>query len=196
MLHVHHWQATTLILAVFAVGCSKEDLTGALDKAKGAVAEGTAKAKQVVQENVETTTQQVQEQLNLAGSFDLTAGEPLKTNACYVSLIPQGAGRPTVLQLQSYRDADRDSPPFVFLQAHVQANSIADLVGEPLSARLFVQRDAQGPILFSDVSTPIEFEITSVEEQQVSAKLTNAVLRDTATGAEIPVTGSMTGVLE
>jgi hypothetical protein len=185
-----------IILAVIAAGCSKEDLTGALDKAKNAVAEGTEKAKQAVQEKMEATTDQVQKELNLAGSFDLTAGDPLKTKACYVSLIPQGSERPTILQLQSYRDIDSDSPPFVFLQAHVQANSLEDLVGEPLSARLFVQREAQGPILSSDESAPIEFKITSIEDTQVAFALGDAVLRDTSTGEEIPVTGSMTGVLE
>jgi hypothetical protein len=101
-----------------------------------------------------------------------------------------------VLQLQSYSDADRETFPSVFLQAHVQANSIAELIGEPLAARLFVQREAQGPVLFSDVSTPIELKITAVQDQLVSAELTGAALRNTTTGAETPVTGKLTGVLE
>ncbi|MEO8496107.1 MAG: hypothetical protein ABI614_13635 [Planctomycetota bacterium] len=192
MTHAHHWRVTILILAVIAVGCSKEDLTGALDKAKNAVTETTSKVK----EKLETTTEQVQEKLNLAGSIELIAGEPIKTDACYVSVIPQGAGRPTVLQIQTYRDADRESFPSIFLQAHVQANSLAELVGEPLAARMFVQRAAQGPILYSDVATPIELKITSVEGQLVSAELTGAMLRESTTGAAIPVTGKLTGVIE
>ncbi len=196
MSHAHHRLAGILILAVVAAGCSKEDLTGALDKAKNAVTDNAAKAKQAMQEKMSTTTEKMQEQLNLAGSIELTAGEKFTTNACYVSLIPQGAGRPTVLQLQSYRDADSESFPSVFLQAHVQANSITELIGEPLAARLFVQRQAQGPVLFSDSAMPIELEIIAVEEKVVSAKITGAKLRDSSTGAEIPVTGSVTGVLQ
>jgi hypothetical protein len=196
MLHTHHRRATILILAVIAAGCSKEDLTGALDKAKNAVTDNAAKAKEAVQEKMATTTEKVQEQLNLAGSIELTAGEPIKTGACYVSLIPQGSGRPTVLQLQSYRDADGETFPSVFLQAHVQANSITELIGEPLAARLFVQREAQGPVLFSDVSTPIELKITAIQDQLVSAEVNGTLLRDTSTGAEMPVTGKLTGVLE
>ncbi len=196
MLHAHHRLAAILILAIIAAGCSKEDLTGALDKAKNAVTDSAAKAKDVVEEKMASTTDQVQQTLNLAGSIELTAGAPIKTDACYVSLIPQGSGRPTVLQLQSYRDADGESFPSVFLQAHVQANSITELIGEPLAARLFVQREAQGPVLFSDAATPIELKITAIEDQVVSATLTGAALRDTTTGAEIPVTGSVTGVLE
>ncbi len=194
MLHAHHRLAAILILAIIAAGCSKEDLTGALDKAKNAVTDSAAKTKDVVEEKMASTTDQVQQTLNLAGSIELTAGAPIKTDACYVSLIPQGSGRPTVLQLQSYRDAE--SFPSVFLQAHVQANSITELIGEPLAARLFVQREAQGPVLFSDAATPIELKITAIEDQVVSATLTGAALRDTTTGAEIPVTGSVTGVLE
>jgi hypothetical protein len=185
-----------LILAIVAVGCSKEDLTGALDKAKNAVSENATKAKDAVQAKMESTTEKVQEQLSLAGSIELTAGDVVKTDACYVSLIPQGAGRPTVLQLQSYRDAERESFPSVFLQAHVQANSITELVGEPLAARLFVQREAEGPMLFTDIDAPVELKITAIENQVVSAQLTGSKLRDTTTGAEIPVTGSINGVLE
>ncbi|HRX79053.1 MAG TPA: hypothetical protein P5307_08320 [Pirellulaceae bacterium] len=196
MLHNQYRSMAILMLAIIAVGCSKEDLTGALDKAKNAVSENATKAKDAVQAKMESTTEQVQEQLNLAGSIELTAGDVVKTDACYVSLIPQGAGRPTVLQLQSYRDAERESFPSVFLQAHVQANSITELVGEPLAARLFVQRVAEGPILFSDVDAPVELKITAIENNLVSAQLTGSKLRDTTTGAEIPVTGSISGVLE
>ena len=196
MLHVHHRRAMILLLAVVAAGCSKEDLTGALDKAKNAVTDNAAKAKQAVQDKMATTTEKVQEKLNLAGSIELTAGEPIKTDACYVRWIPQGSGRPTVLQLQSYSEADRETFPSVFLQAPVQANSITELIGEPIAARLFVQREAEGPVLFSDVSTPVELKITAVQDQTVSAELTGVMLRDTTTGAETPVTGKLTGVLE
>lgn len=192
MLPVVFRRWAIIMLTLVVAGCSKEDLTGALDKAKDTVAETT----QAVKQKMEVTTEQVQKQLNLAGRIELTAGEPLQTDACYVRLIPQGSGRPTVLQWRSYRKADRESFPSVFLQAHVQANSLAELIGEPLSARMFVQRDPQGPILFSEVSTPIELKITAVEEQLVSAELISATLRDTATGAGIPVTGKLTGVFE
>lgn len=196
MFPVHHRLAAILILAVIAAGCSKEDLTGALDKAKNAVTDNAAKAKEAVQEKLASTTEKVQEQLNLAGSIELNAGAPIKTDACYVRLIPQGSGRPTVLQLQSYRDAERETFPSVFLQAHVQANSIAELIGEPIPARLFVQREAQGPVLFSDAASPIEMKITAVKDQVVSAELTGAALRDSLTGTETSVTGSVSGVLE
>lgn len=106
MLQNHTWMPLLLLPATLSVGCSKEDLTGALDKAKSAVTENAAKAKEAVQAKVESTTETVQEQLNLAGSIELTAGEIVKTDACYASFIRQGAGRPNVLQLQSYRDAE------------------------------------------------------------------------------------------
>ncbi len=196
MLQVQIRHAVIVMMAIIAIGCSKEDLTGALDKAKNAVSENATKAKDAVQAKMGATTEQVQQQLNLAGNIELTAGDIVKTDACYVSLLPQGAGRPTVLQLRSYRDAERESFPSVFLQAHVTANSMAELVGEPLAARLFVQRVAQGPILFSDISTPIELKIISVEDRLISAELSGTKLRDTSTGAEMPVTGKLTGVFE
>lgn len=196
MIQSWRLRALLVLVAVVAFGCSKEDLTGALDKAKNAVAENAEKAKSAVQEKMETTTEQVQEQLNLAGNFELTAGEPVKTGACYVRLIEQGAGRPSVLQLSSYRDAERESFPSVFLQAQVDATSISELIGKPQSGRLFIQREAQGPVLFSESASPIQFNITSVDEQLVSAELTNGTLRETQSGIEIPITGTLTGVLD
>ena len=196
MLQNHTWMPLLLLPATLSVGCSKEDLTGTLDKAKSAVTENAAKAKEAVQAKVESTTETVQEQLNLAGSIELTAGEIVKTDACYASFIRQGAGRPNVLQLQSYRDAEREAFPSVFLQVQVQANSIAELVGEPLSARLFVQRDAQGPILFSDVTSPVQLTVTAFEEQLISVEINAGEVRDTSTGSLVPVSGKLTGVVQ
>ena len=152
MWQVHYWRATIFVLAVIAVGCSKEDLTGALDKAKNAVTENAAKAKQAVQEKMETTTDQVQKQLNLAGSIELTNGYPHKTDACYVSLIPQGSGRPTVLQLRSYRDTDRESFPSLaapsprwrqFVVPLTQSALVSSVFALPWSVRVFDQQIGQ-----------------------------------------------------
>ncbi len=196
MIRSFYMRAMLVLALATAFGCSKEDLTGALDKAKNAVVENAEKAKDVVQEKMETTTEQVQEQLNLAGSFELTAGEPLKTDACYVRLVQQSNGRPTVLQLASYRDVEREAFPSVFLQAQVEAASLSDLVGKTISGRLFIQREANGPVLFSEDGSPVELSITSVDEQLMSAELTNAKLRETTSAIEIPVTGTLQGVVE
>jgi hypothetical protein len=51
-------------------------------------------------------------------------------------------------------------------------------------------------VLFSEAAAPIELKITAVEDQVVSATLTGAALRDTTTGANVPVTGTVTGVLQ
>ena len=80
-MHAYRYGALLLLVVPLAVGCSKEDLSDAFDKAKSTVTENAEKAKQVVQEKMETASGQVQEQLNLAGSIELTTGEPPRTDA-------------------------------------------------------------------------------------------------------------------
>lgn len=189
-------------LLSIAFGCSKEELGDLVDKAKDAASEGTEKVKQAVSENVETVqgrmegaSAEVQEQLGMAGAIELTAGTPVKTNACYARLITQGSGRPTVLQLQSYRDAENETFPSVFLHSRVNGSSPSELVGKIVSARLFVQQDAQGSVLFSETGSPVELRIASLEEQLLTAELVAGSLLDTATGESVAVTGKFEGVL-
>jgi len=189
-------------LLTIAFGCSTEDLGNLVDKAKNAASEGTEKVKEAVSQEVESVQEkmgaastEVQEQLSMAGTIELTAGAPLKTDACYARLIAQGARRPAVLQLQSYRDANSESFPSVFLQSQVEVSSPSELVGKIVSARLFVQRDAQGSVLFSETESPVELRIVSLEEKLLSAELVAASLLDTATGESVAATGRFEGVL-
>jgi hypothetical protein len=100
-----------------------------------------------------------------------------------------------VLQLQSYRDAENESFPSVFLRSQVNASSPSDLIGQIVTARLFVQQDAQGSVLFSETGSPVELKIVSFEEQLLTAELVAGSLLDTATGESVAVTGKFEGVL-
>lgn len=177
------------------VGCSKEELSELVNQAKETASEGTAKVKQVVSEKLETQTERVQQQLHLAGRIELEVGAPLQTDACYAALITPGSNRPNVLQLQSYREAERESFPAVFLQAQVSAKTPAELVGQVLRARLFVQPAAPGTVLFSPPETPVDLKVVSVEGKMLSAELVNATLHDAASGASVTGTGRFTAVL-
>jgi len=185
-------------LALATLGCSKEDFTELVDKAKNAATEGSSQ----VAENVEAAKQKmasasagVQEQLNLAGRIELSVGEPARTDACYVNFVPQGSGRPTILQLQSYRSAAQESFPSIFLQAQTNAESLTELVGKTLPARLFVQPQQGGPVLFSQDAEPVALKIVSVDDKTLAAELVSGSLLNTASGTSIAATGTFTGTL-
>jgi len=204
-MNQHHSKAVgwLCVLAVVAIGCSKDDLNNLANKAKNAVSEGSAQVKDTVGEQVDSAKNtivgakaEVEQQLNMAGSIKLNVGSKVQTTACYVHLLKQGSGRPTVLQFRSYRDAESESFPSIFLQAQVQAASAAELANQTVQCRLFVQLEEHGGVFFAEANTPVELRIISVEENLVKAVLGRASLLDTATGNMVTTTGQFEGVLQ
>lgn len=186
-----------LACALVSLGaCSKTEVSDLVGKVKQTASEGSDKVKQAVSEQIGDAADNVQEQLNLAGSIELTLDTPVATQACYAQFIRQGSGRPNVLQLQSYRSAENESFPSVFLQAQVQADSANELVGQIVSARLFVQPQTDGPLWYSAIGNPVELKVVSVEESLLTAELAGGSLRSTAGGADVAASGTFSGVFD
>ena len=112
-----------LLLPFVVVGCSSEKLNELANKAKQTVSEQADKITDTVKEKTGAATDAAKEQMALAGSCELSLDAPLNTSACYVSFLPQGSGRPSVLQLRSYRDAGQESFPSVLFQAQVKGRA-------------------------------------------------------------------------
>ena len=193
--------ASVCMLLILLAGCSKEEMKKFASDTTKVVQDTTATAAKNVEtmaEGAGETTADMQEKLNMAGSIDLTAGGPIKTEACYAYLHPQGsrpagAKRAAILQLRSYRDQKSEAFPSVFLQAQVRVNSISELTIDPIKARLFVQLEKDGKVLFSEAGTPVTLEVTAVDEKSLKAKLVGASLVDTG-GGGVEATGQFEGV--
>lgn len=138
----------------------------------------------------------VGEQLNLAGSMTLQLGKPLERQGCYAQLTQLSGGRQSVLQLRSYEEAGKESFPSVYLHAHVDASDMQSLIGQPLTARLFVQEKQDGPIWYSAEGENIQWTIASIEDGTVNAKVSPSTLLNTDTGQGIEVTGQFTAVTD
>lgn len=179
---------------IAAGGCDSSEISDLVDKAKQTASEGTEKVKQTVSEQVSDAAGAAQEQLQMAGSAQLQVDQPLAAKACYAHFLQPGSGRPNVLQLQSYRSADQESFPSVFLHGQVSAASVQELVGQVVSARLFVQAEQNGPTWHSAVGSPVEVKIVSIDEQTLNVELVSGTLTSTA-GGESPVTGTFQAVL-
>ncbi len=189
-------QLVCLFLALIMVGgCNQGDVTDLVDKVKQTASESSAKVRETVTEQVGNATGEMREQLQLAGSIALQIDQPLTTQACYVQFVQLGSGRPNVLQMQSYRSAKDESFPSVFLHAQVSGSSVQELVGQVVSARLFVQPDRSGPTWYSPVASPVEVEIVSIDDQTLTAELVGGMLQNTV-DAEMGVTGTFQGVLQ
>jgi hypothetical protein len=108
-----------LALLVLVSGCGT-DVSEMASSVRDAATQGLEKAKETagdVSRSVQGAAGTLSEKAGFAGSFDLTVGEPLKASACYATCVALGPNRSGVLQVQSYRDAESESFPSVFLRA-------------------------------------------------------------------------------
>jgi hypothetical protein len=189
-------------VALGTLGCDSSkvsDLAGSIkDAATEGVSQVSEKAEQVAGSVTETTremTDTVSENLALAGNMELTLDGPVKTKACYTRFIPSVAGRTSVLQMQSYRDAEQQSFPSAFLRAQVSASQLPELAGQTVAAQLFVQPEADGTIWYTDTDL-VQLKIVGVDEKQVTAELVEGSLLSTSGDAEQAVKGTFTGVIQ
>jgi hypothetical protein len=179
-----------LLLLLFASACSKEKLNEMADKAKQAVTEGADKVK----EQAGLVTDSAKEQLALSGSCELMLDASITTNACYFQWLPQGSGRPNVLQVRSYKDPAQESFPSVMLHSQVPANGLSELVGQTIPAQLFVQAAQDQPIWSCPEGSPIEVKIAALNDTQLNLEITGGSVRNSQTGGMQTVTGKLVGV--
>ncbi len=172
-------------------GCNRQEVQDLFDKG----VEQAKKVQEKVTKEAGGVSDLVQQQLDLAGNLQLSLSPPLNRDACYVKFVPAVGGRPSVLQLQSYRAADQEKFPSIFLQAHVTAESLTELVGQSVPAQLFVQVQQDGPVWFADSDHPVELTITAIDENFLTAELISGALQSTDDAAAASVTGRFTGVL-
>jgi hypothetical protein len=196
-----HVVAALLSACALLAGCGKTDLNELVDQAKKKAAEGSEMVKQSVVETVDTTVDRAAERLgqgkevlNLAGDMQLTAGDPVTTQACYLRLIDIGDGRPHVLQLASYRQPGQETFPSVFAQAPVAVNSLEGLAGQTIAAKWFLQRESSGPVLFTE-GAPIELRVRDVSGQTATIEIIGGQLHNSQTGEAVPLSGMLHAVM-
>jgi hypothetical protein len=178
--------ATILLVCVSISGCGEDT------KLPDAVTAPVQQMQQQVQKKVDQGVETVKQQVNLAGSIELSLKEPLSINACYAALAVLPEPRQSVLQLTSYKTVDQEAFPSVFVRAPVQAEAPAELAGKTLSAQLFVQPASDGPVWHSKASEPVELTVSKVEQQVLTVELSRGTLVNTETDETIEVTGTFT----
>jgi len=180
-----------MLFAVFLAACSKEKLNELVDKAKETVSDGTQAAK----DTAAAVTDTAKESLALAGTATVNLDIPINTTACYVNWISPGAGRPSVVQIRSYKDAAQESFPSLLLHAQTTAGGISELVGQTIAGQLFVQKAEDAPVWFCPTGAKVDLKVVSVAEQLVTVEIVGGSMRNSQTGADQSVTGKLTGVL-
>ena len=191
-----------LFLVSVALGGCGTDVSEIASSVKDAATQGLEKAKQTAGEVGQSVTEtaknaagNLSETMGMAGDFDLQAGQPVKTDACYARCVALGQDRPAVLQLQSYQDAEHESFPSVFVQAEVIYIEPASLVGKTVEAQLFIKRQQNEPTLFTR-DTPVQLKIDAIEDGLLVGQIVSGSLSSSGTSETTPVSGSFHGVIQ
>ena len=91
--------------------------------------------------------------------------------------------------------AGAETFPSVFMRALVQAPTAAELTGKTVSAELFVQPNADGPVWHSRGPGHVQMRIEEVSDDSIAGKILGGQLISTETGRPIDVTGTFSGSL-
>ena len=190
-----------MVSAAIAAGCGKS-VSDIASSVKDAASQGVQSVKDTAQQvsqdvanKAQGVTDTAAQTLEMAGTMQLKIGQPLQVSACYASFSKLKAAGAGVLQLQSYRDAQQESFPSVFVRASCSSATLAELAGQTLAAQMFVQPQQNGPV-WSATAQPVQLKITAVEAKQLKAEIVSGSLANSGTGATQAVTGTFQGVLQ
>jgi hypothetical protein len=173
-------------VAACAAGCDEDS------SVRETFDRGVRKAKRTVV----NTVRQVREEVQLAGEIELSLNPPVKSGACYASLIVVDAQRPSVLQVTSYSNSDNEKFPSVFMRAMVQPTSGAELAGKTVAAQMFVQHKKDGPIWHSLAPEHAQLRIDEAAKGSIKATIVGGQLVSTETGEAMDVSGTFSGSLK
>lgn len=199
MIRGHGLVGACLLVAL--AGCSKEKLDELVQKSKEQLDKGIEQVEEATGEmgselssKAEAVVDDARQQLPLNGEMQLVIESPVTVPGCYVTFIDAVGGRPSVLQLKSYRSAEAETFPSVLLQATVEASDPSALQGQTVSAQMFVQVAADGPVWFADRTHPVQLKIVTVADRKFTAELVGGALASTHSGNSIPASGKFNGV--
>jgi hypothetical protein len=149
-------------------------------------------AKNTVTQTVEAAKQEI----NLAGSMEVSTSPPIAAKACYAKLIVIGGDRPAVLQLASYKEASLERFPSVFIQAPVKVGSLNELAGQTVKADLYAQTAEGATVWHTRSDAPASLVVSAVDDKSLTAQCTGATLVNAETGEEAVVSGKFVALFE
>ena len=171
-------------VAAWLAGCDK---VPSFEDAKKSVTGAVDQATQVV----ENTNESVKQATGAAGSIELQLDAPVTSGGCYPVLYIFSDRRPSVLQITSYNDSSAESFPSMMLRAETQAKTPAELNGQKLSAKAFVQENNDGPV-WQAIDKPLELTISAADDTSMTASFSGS-LENVEDGKSKETTGTLSG---
>jgi len=129
-------------------------------------------------------------------SISLSLTPPVEIKHCHLKLTAAAGRVPAILQIASYADKQSESYPSVFIQAVAPTAILADIVDQPLPAKVFVALAANGPFFSTRDGQPAQVTVIAKDDQHVVGKIENAHLLDQASGQTATVSGKFDGAMK
>jgi hypothetical protein len=117
---------------------------------------------------------------------------PVLTSTCHVTLVVN-PGLPSVLQLSSYPDPDREIFPSMLQRAQTKAESLAQLAGQTLPVSLFAQAERDGASFHNLPDQTVELRIQRVDGDRVYGSFVGMV-HDVASRRDSRINGQFHAV--
>lgn len=193
-----HHVSGCLILALAAVGCGGKSISDLASSVKDAASQGVQSVQEKTQQAAEAVgavADKASEVAQLAGTIKIQVDQPLETSACYVTFSPLSAASVGVLQLQSYRDAEQESFPSIFVRAQTSTTTLAELAGQTIAAQVFVQPQENGP-LWTATDQPVQLKVASIDQGKLTAEIAGGNLVNSQTGASQAMAGTFEGMVQ
>ena len=187
---------TLFVLLAAATGCNKEKLDEMVATAKQAATQAASDVAAEVSQEVKSVTEAAGDATGIA---DTTGKATIKLDAetsfdtCYLSLLTM-TGRPTVLKLSSAESGKTDAFPAFLIQGTTDAASVDAVVGQTVAAKLFAQKQAEGPIWYSPDDQPVSIAFAK-QGDTITATLANASVISSDSGTPVTISGTFTCAL-
>ncbi|MCE9557052.1 MAG: hypothetical protein K8T91_27205 [Planctomycetes bacterium] len=118
---------------------------------------------------------------------------PIEVKECQIKLTAPAGQVPAILQVSSYVDKQTESYPSVFIQAVAPSSSLADILEQPLQAKVYVALAAAGPFYSTPDGQPAQLTLKLADDQHVLGTIENATLVDQASGQKSTASGKFDG---
>ncbi len=172
--------STMATITIAGLGCGKEEL-----------AKITAQVQEATVEKLPVEVPKIK--IAPVGEMQLTASVPVSVSNLSVSVLVVGDGRPNVMQIQ-LSGTNPQAVPAVFVRGETTATSAAQLVGQTMPVKMFVQPDATGVVWSSPDDRPVSITFDKLEDTEMVGRIQSSVLISTD-GVESPVSGSFRAVI-
>ena len=122
--------------------------------------------------------------LELAG-----VAKPVRSEEGFAYFISEVADGQSVLRFTSYQDGQPTEHPKIMIRAKIDGTRIDDTIGQEVSARIFLQRKSNGPIMHTADGAPATIKLNALQGGWIGGVITSGVLIDTESGLPHRVTG-------